>query len=259
MTRVLESTERQEVRDTQLPDVRGSLSNRVSDRFSADQRALAGEILSPLARCQLHVRRDRHRASAPAAQRTTSIRFSSPSARARSSSRAATSIDELATEKLNAFGLLDPQPDPARAVGWLLLATLTVVLLLGWIWRFRPQIWHRTPALLLIALVLIVTVLAHEGDRRSVGAALRRSNRGRGSASGRPARRRRRADRDRHASRCSAAQSSAMSNSPPMSSSAAWPASSSSAAASGLTHFVQAAIAIAIVNVLVVSVFTLAR
>ena len=76
-------------------------------------------------------------------------------------------IDDLATEKLNAFGLLDPQPDIARAVGWLLLATLTVVLLLGWIWRFRPQIWHRTPALLLIALVLIATVLALKatGDR----------------------------------------------------------------------------------------------
>ena len=55
MTRVLESTERQEVRDTLLPDVRGSLSNRVANRFPADQRALAGEILSPLIVRQLDV------------------------------------------------------------------------------------------------------------------------------------------------------------------------------------------------------------
>ena len=53
-------------------------------------------------------------------------------------------IDDQAREKLDAFGLLDPQPDPARAGGWLLLATLIVVLLLGWVWRFRPQLWHRT-------------------------------------------------------------------------------------------------------------------
>src|SRR4029079_8738742 len=36
-----------------------------------------------------------------------------------------------------------------------------------WIWRFRSQIWHRTPALLLIATMLIATVLAMKvlGDR----------------------------------------------------------------------------------------------
>ena len=37
----------------------------------------------------------------------------------------------MAREKLDTFGLLDPQPDFARAGGWFLLAALTVVLLLG--------------------------------------------------------------------------------------------------------------------------------
>lgn len=42
-----------------------------------------------------------------------------------------------------------------RMAGWLLMGVLVVGLLLGWIWRFRPQIWNRTSALLLIALLLI--------------------------------------------------------------------------------------------------------
>src|SRR5688572_18414806 len=45
MMRVLETTQTEEVRDTLLPEVRGSLANRVSSRFPADQRALAGQIL----------------------------------------------------------------------------------------------------------------------------------------------------------------------------------------------------------------------
>jgi len=166
MTRVLESTERQEVRDTQLPDVRGSLSNRINDRFGGDQRALAGEILSPLLVANsTYDDAATARARQQAANDVDPVQFTVLKGEVLVSR--GDQIDDLATEKLNAFGLLNPQPDVARAAGWMLLATLTVVLLLGWIWRFRPQIWHRTPALLLIALVLIATVLAMKatGDR----------------------------------------------------------------------------------------------
>ena len=166
MTRVLDATETQEVRDTQLPDVRGSLSNRVANRFGADQRALAGEILSPLLVANsTYDATATQRARDVAASHIPPVQFSV--AKGEVLVPRGQPIDDLAREKLNAFGLLDPQPDVARGAGWLLLATLTVVLLLGWIWRFRPQIWHRTPALLLVALVLVATVLAIKatGDR----------------------------------------------------------------------------------------------
>jgi cyclic-di-AMP phosphodiesterase PgpH len=166
MTRVLESTQRQEVRDTLLADVRGSLANRVNTRFSPDERALAGEILSPLLVANsTYDATATERARDDAANRVDLIQFSVRKGEVLVPRGQA--IDSLAQEKLAAFGLLNPQPDAARAGGWLLLAALTVVLLLGWIWRFRPQIWHRTPALLLIALVLVVTVLAMKatGDR----------------------------------------------------------------------------------------------
>ncbi|HUP83006.1 MAG TPA: HDIG domain-containing protein [Candidatus Limnocylindria bacterium] len=50
--------------------------------------------------------------------------------------------------------------DVPRAAGWYLLAGLVVALLLGWIWRFRPQIWNRSSALWLIALLLIGATVA---------------------------------------------------------------------------------------------------
>ncbi len=166
MTHVLESTEGAEVRDTLLADVRGSLPNRIDDRFSADDRALAGEILSPLVIANsTYDAGATQRAQAAAANQVDPVQFAVRKGEVLVSR--GQPIDALAQEKLAAFGLLDPQPDPARAAGWLLLAALTVVLLLAWIWRFRPQIWHRTPALLLIALVLILATVAFKatGDR----------------------------------------------------------------------------------------------
>ena len=50
-------------------------------------------------------------------------------------------------------------PDLARLAGWLMLAVLLVALLLSWVWRFRSQLWHRNSALLLMGLVLLVSTL----------------------------------------------------------------------------------------------------
>jgi putative nucleotidyltransferase with HDIG domain len=44
-------------------------------------------------------------------------------------------------------------------LGWVLLSSLVVGLLLAWVWRFRPTLWHRNSALLLLALVLLATGL----------------------------------------------------------------------------------------------------
>jgi putative nucleotidyltransferase with HDIG domain len=45
---------------------------------------------------------------------------------------------------------------PEEVVGWFVLSSLLVGLLLAWVWRFRPELWHRNSALLLLALVLLV-------------------------------------------------------------------------------------------------------
>ncbi len=166
MARVLESVQQQEVRDTVLADMRGSMPTRVSPRFAAEQRALAGEIITPLLVANstfdlAATERVRTEAGNTVAPVSFSIRNGEIIV------QRGQRLDDLAREQLDLFGLLDPRPDLARAGGWFVLAALAVMLLLGWVWRFRPQIWHRTQALLLIALVLIGTAVAFKitGDR----------------------------------------------------------------------------------------------
>jgi len=166
LIRVLESTERQEVRDTLLAEVRDTLPARLSVRFAADQRALAAEILSPLVVANSTfdaAATERARTAAAHLVASVSVSLSRGEIIVRRGDR----VDDMAREKLDLFGLLDPRPDALRAGGWFLLALLSAVILLAWIWRFRSQIWHRNGALLLIALVLIGASIALKvtGDR----------------------------------------------------------------------------------------------
>ena len=44
--------------------------------------------------------------------------------------------------------------------GWFLLAVLVVGMLLAWLWRFRPTLWHRDNVLILIGLLVVGATLA---------------------------------------------------------------------------------------------------
>ena len=64
-------------------------------------------------------------------------------------------------EVIEALGLSqDARPSLALFGGWFLLAVLTVTMLLGWIWRFRPTLWHRDNVLFLIGLLVVGTAIA---------------------------------------------------------------------------------------------------
>jgi putative nucleotidyltransferase with HDIG domain len=163
---VLGTAERQEVRDTLLADVRAGIGDRVSTNFPADQRALAAEIIAPLL-----VANSTFDAQATAAAKLEAANAVAPVLFTFSKGeiivQAGERLDAVSREKLDQFGLLNPQPDLARGAGWLALAALAVVLLLAWLWRFRPHIWHRNTALLLIALLVVAVAIALKvtGDR----------------------------------------------------------------------------------------------
>lgn len=164
--RVLDAAQRQEVRDTVLAEMRGSLSTRVSLNFAPEQRALAGELLSPLLVANSTFDAPAtERAREEAANRVEPVRIAIRSGEILV--QRGERVDDLGREKLGLFNLLDPRVDPARIAGWFLFAALAVGLLLAWLWRFRPQIWHRTSALVLIALLLIAAAVAMKvtGDR----------------------------------------------------------------------------------------------
>ncbi len=58
------------------------------------------------------------------------------------------------------FGLDKSTVDWGKPGAWMLLGTIVAALLLGWLWRFRPEYWHRSRTLVLIGLIFVVSVLA---------------------------------------------------------------------------------------------------
>src|SRR4029078_8912741 len=63
-------------------------------------------------------------------------------------------------EKIDALGLRETLPDFTSFGRWGLLAVLVVGVLLAWIWRFRPGLWHRDNVLILIGLLVVGATLA---------------------------------------------------------------------------------------------------
>jgi hypothetical protein len=159
LANVLDAAQRQEVRDTDLPGARAALASRVSLTVPEPQRVLGGEVLSPLLVANSSYdsgATEQAREQAAAAVEPTIVDIKPGELIVQAGAR----LTEADLERLGAIGVLDATPDPARAVGWLLLAGLTVALFLGWVWRFRPAFWHRNNVLLLVSLFLIATTVA---------------------------------------------------------------------------------------------------
>jgi hypothetical protein len=159
--RVLGLVQRAELRDADLEAVRRNLGERFSAALTDAERALAAEIVGPLlvpnaTYSEGLTEAARDAAEAAVAPVTATIRQGELIV------QGGTVVTPLEVEKLEAFNLTDPTFDVARVAGWLLLATLVVVLLLAWTWRYRQEVWHRARALTLLGLVLLVTVLAYQ-------------------------------------------------------------------------------------------------
>jgi cyclic-di-AMP phosphodiesterase PgpH len=157
--RVLETVERSEVRDSALAETRGDLSRRFGAVLDGTERMLAGEIIRPFVAPNStysealteEVRNQRAAAVEPVQVRIPPGQIII---------RAGDPITAADIEILDRANLLDAAPDVAAVAGWFLLATLLVGLLLAWVWRFRKEVWHRTNVLVLVGLLLVVTTFA---------------------------------------------------------------------------------------------------
>jgi len=161
MEKTLDESQRQEVRDTDLPSARDGLAQRLSPDLSADQRALAAEIISPL----LVANSSYDPALTKAAQDAAAAAVQPVTVHVTQGELVVlkgTRLTDADVEKLIALGVYDQHPDTARIGGWVLLTALLVGLLLAWVWRFRPEFWHRTNTLLLLGLLIVVATIGLE-------------------------------------------------------------------------------------------------
>jgi putative nucleotidyltransferase with HDIG domain len=157
--RVLDATERTELRDSSVADARSRLSGRMAGGLDEAERMLAAELISPLLvpnssfSDELTAQaRDR------AAEAVNPVRVSIQQGQV--IVRNGEPISPVQVEEIDKLGLGQAVPDVTSFAGWLLLAVLVVGMLLGWIWRFRPGLWHRNNVLILVGLLLVGATLA---------------------------------------------------------------------------------------------------
>ena len=157
--RVLDTTERTELRDTEVAIVQARLSEQMAGDLSEAERMLASDLISPLVvpnssfSAELTSQERDRRAASVAPVTVTYLR-------GEILVRGGTKLSEADAIVLAAFGLDKASADVKGLAGWFVLSALLVALLLGWIWRFRRGFWHRNSVLVLISLLLLVSTFA---------------------------------------------------------------------------------------------------
>ncbi len=157
-SRVLDATERDELRDTAVEPTKVALSGKMAGGLDDKERALAAELIAPLVVANSSFSQtltDQAKARAEEAVAPVTVDYLQNQTIVQKGERITPEI----LEAINEFGLTESRPDFARLGGWVLLSVLVVGILLGWIWRFRRQLWHRTNALVLIGLIVVGTTL----------------------------------------------------------------------------------------------------
>jgi putative nucleotidyltransferase with HDIG domain len=158
--RILDATVRTELRDTEVAETRAKIVSRMGGDLDEAERLLAAELIAPLivpnsSFDQALTDQARDRAAEGVPPVMVSIALGQVVVRKGSPVTAAD------LEAIDHLGLgQDAGVNLSTAFGWFLLAALVVTMLLAWIWRFRPALWHRDNVLFLIGLLVIGTVLA---------------------------------------------------------------------------------------------------
>ncbi|MEJ7747885.1 MAG: HDIG domain-containing metalloprotein [Candidatus Limnocylindrales bacterium] len=156
---VLDATLRTELRDTEVPEARTRLAGRMGGDLNEAERMLAAELIAPLVVPNSSFSEEvtsRARDDAALAVSPVRVQVLKGEVIVRNGER----LSAAQVETIEALGLGQNATDLASVAGWFLLSVLVVGMLLAWIWRFRPTLWHRDNVLVLIGLLVAGTTLA---------------------------------------------------------------------------------------------------
>jgi hypothetical protein len=157
--RVLDVTERNELRDTEVAQARERLSAQMAGELSDGERTLAAELIGPLlvpnssfSSTLTQQERDREAAAVqPVVEAIVQGELLVPEG---------TKITDVDLARIQALGLDVQRLDWAAIGGWLLLSGLLVSMLIAWLRLFRPAYWHRNNVVLLLWLLIGLATFA---------------------------------------------------------------------------------------------------
>jgi putative nucleotidyltransferase with HDIG domain len=151
--RLLDVTERTELRDTAVAEARQNLSSQMAGGLSDAERGLAAELIAPLlvpnssySADLTQQERDRRAAAVPPVVEDI--------VQGEVIVRSGTKVTDVDIARIHALGLDVRKPDLAAFGGWLLLSGLLVSMLIAWLRLFRPAYWHRNNVVLLLWLLI---------------------------------------------------------------------------------------------------------
>lgn len=164
--RVLDQAQAGALREDALAEARQTAREAVSVDLAPDERELAGDLAAAHISANLALSPE-DTAAAREAERAAVDPVRVSVQRNEAVVRAGDPISTLDYEKLTELGLTEPAGDLRPVAGNALLAALLAVLLVGFLWRFQPAVWHRPRSLVLFLLILFATsaVLRIAGDR----------------------------------------------------------------------------------------------
>ncbi len=157
--RILDATLRSELRDSEVAETRTRLAGRMAGGLDEAERMLAAELISDLVVPNSSFSDELTAAAkAGAADAVEPVRVAIRQGEVLV--RSGSPLTAIDIEAIDALGLRETVPDVASFGGWFLLAILVVGVLLSWLWRFRPGLWHRDNVLILIGLLIVGATLA---------------------------------------------------------------------------------------------------
>jgi putative nucleotidyltransferase with HDIG domain len=158
--RVLDALLRAELRDTTVAETRTRLAGLMAGGLDAEQRALAAELIRPLVVANASFSAElTEQAKARAAENVAPVMIQV--LQGETLVRSGERLTPEVIEKIDAIGLTgQPGLDITSLLGWAILGLLIVGVLLGWLWRFQPGLWHRDNALVLTGLMVAGATIA---------------------------------------------------------------------------------------------------
>jgi len=156
---VLSTTQASPVREDDMDAIRVDAHNAITNDLGITDRQLAGDLaasfIAPNQRISATLTEQARQAARDKVEPVeVQVRQNEVIV------RAGDPITQLDLEKLDQLGLTQPRLEIATVIGNALMALLVSLLLVAFLWRFQPHIWHRNRSLLLFGLTLVVSAVA---------------------------------------------------------------------------------------------------